>query len=363
MKKMNLTVLFARMAATAVLVLALVLPAAVFAEIREGSFELTGFGGYNFFETRQNLHDHPIYGGRLGYNVLDNLGVEFSAEFMNTAVYNNGITGYTKGRFTAPAGNVDIMFWNADLVYHFMPEGRLNPFLAVGAGATQYTPSIENYEMTTLNFAAGVKYWVLDDLGVRLDLRDNMVSEFIHDTYNNVNVTIGIDYQFLGKKSEQQEPTTTPTPTPTKIVKKEVVFVAEEPKPEEKVLEVVPKADVVVLVFEDMHFNFDKSTLTDQTKNVIKKSIKEMDKNPNVKILIAGYTSAAGTKEYNQKLSERRAAAVRDYLVSEKVISPDRLSIIGYGEMRPQEYETVPSDHYSKAAKANMTVLFTVVVK
>ena len=362
MKKTTLSLL-ARIAAAVALVIFLVLPAAAFAEIREGSFELTGFGGYNFFETRQNLHDHPIYGGRFDYNIFSNLGVEVSAEFMNTAVYNNMITGYTKGRFTAPMGNVEIIFCTADVVYNFMPEGKFNPYVAAGAGATRYTPSIENYDMTTLDLAVGAKYWFMEDLGVRLDLRDNMVSEFIHDTYNNVNVNIGIDYQFCGKKAGQPEPTPAPTPAPTKVAKKEVVFVAEEPKPAEKIVEVIPKADIVVLAFEDMHFNFDKSTLTEETKALIKQSIKEMDKNPKAKILIAGYTSAAGTKEYNQKLSERRASAVRDYLVSEKVVSPERLSIIGYGETRPQEYEAVPSEHYSKAAMANMTVLFTVIVK
>jgi outer membrane protein OmpA-like peptidoglycan-associated protein len=46
---------------------------------------------------------------------------------------------------------------------------------------------------------------------------------------------------------------------------------------------------------------------------------------------IAGYTDAKGTADYNQKLSERRAEAVRDYLVAQYDVAPDRLQTVGYG--------------------------------
>jgi outer membrane protein OmpA-like peptidoglycan-associated protein len=71
-----------------------------------------------------------------------------------------------------------------------------------------------------------------------------------------------------------------------------------------------------------------------------------------------------GTEEYNQKLSERRAAAVAAYLVSEG-ISQDRITTIGYGETRPaeQEVSAAKSQMGSAAAKANKRVVFTVTVK
>jgi outer membrane protein OmpA-like peptidoglycan-associated protein len=46
---------------------------------------------------------------------------------------------------------------------------------------------------------------------------------------------------------------------------------------------------------------------------------------------IAGHTDAKGTAEYNQKLSERRAQAVRDYLVAQYDVDPSRLETVGYG--------------------------------
>jgi OmpA-OmpF porin, OOP family len=78
---------------------------------------------------------------------------------------------------------------------------------------------------------------------------------------------------------------------------------------------------------------------------------------------VAGYTSASGTEAYNQKLSERRANAVQEYLINEGVISPDRLSTIGYGETNPAMYEAAPKEIYSKAAMANMRVLFEIIMQ
>ena len=142
-----------------------------------------------------------------------------------------------------------------------------------------------------------------------------------------------------------------------------VVIVAAEPKIEEKVVAAVSKPQVVILALEDIHFDFDKSTLTPEAQTILKRNIQILKDNPNAKVRIAGYTSAMGTDAYNHKLSERRAMAVQEYLVKEGVITRDRLSTIGYGEANPAMYEAAPKQIYSKAAKANMRVLFEVVVK
>jgi outer membrane protein OmpA-like peptidoglycan-associated protein len=55
----------------------------------------------------------------------------------------------------------------------------------------------------------------------------------------------------------------------------------------------------------------------------------------NTDVVIEGHTDSAGSEEYNQGLSERRANAVRDDLVNEHDIDADRVSTVGYGESRP----------------------------
>ena len=125
----------------------------------------------------------------------------------------------------------------------------------------------------------------------------------------------------------------------------------------------VVKEKVTIVALEDLHFDFDKSTLTPEAQAILKRNIQMLKDNPKAKVRIAGYTSASGTEAYNQKLSERRATAVQEYLINEGIIAPERLSTIGYGETDPAMYEAAPKQLYSKAAKANMRVLFEIVVQ
>jgi outer membrane protein OmpA-like peptidoglycan-associated protein len=127
---------------------------------------------------------------------------------------------------------------------------------------------------------------------------------------------------------------------------------------------VAPKIVSAVLIsLEDSHFSHDSSALSEDGKTILNYNAKILKENPKMNIRVAGYASASGTNEYNQKLSEQRATVVKNYLVKEGGIAENRLTKIGYGETRPAEYEPVPSDIYSEAAKANQRVLFEVIVK
>ncbi|MCX5827772.1 MAG: OmpA family protein [Deltaproteobacteria bacterium] len=147
------------------------------------------------------------------------------------------------------------------------------------------------------------------------------------------------------------------------LVVEKVVIQAEDAAVQEQIVAAVAEKKVVILAFEDVHFDFDKSTLTPEAKAILKRDIQVLKDNPKAKVRLAGYTSASGTEAYNQALSERRAAAVQDYLISEGIITPDRLTTIGYGETDPAMYEAAPKQIYSKAAKANMRCLFEIVVE
>ncbi|MDO8723839.1 MAG: Ig-like domain-containing protein, partial [Syntrophales bacterium] len=118
---------------------------------------------------------------------------------------------------------------------------------------------------------------------------------------------------------------------------------------------------VVLATLSDSHFAFDSSEITEDGKTILNLNITTMQDNPKIKIHIAGYTSASGSEEYNQKLSERRAAAVKEYLVKEGGINGNRITTIGYGEKRPARYEAVPSDIKSDAAHANMRVIVEII--
>ena len=70
-----------------------------------------------------------------------------------------------------------------------------------------------------------------------------------------------------------------------------------------------------------------------------------MKANPNAVATIEGHTSVVGTAEYNQNLSERRAANVREVLVEVHGAPSDRIDLIGYGESRPLNTALTPAAH------------------
>ncbi len=123
-----------------------------------------------------------------------------------------------------------------------------------------------------------------------------------------------------------------------------------------------PKSDERVVVFGDTHFEYNKSTLSREAKALLDHDVQALKENPRITVRMAGYTSAKGSEEVNQKLSERRANTVRDYLI-EKGIAPKRITVIGYGRTRPAVFEVTPGDSTSQEALANMRVLFEVDVK
>ena len=85
---------------------------------------------------------------------------------------------------------------------------------------------------------------------------------------------------------------------------------------------------------KNVFFEFDSWELLDESTRELDNLIKLLNQNPTVKIEIGGHTDIIGTEEYNQSLSEKRAIAVVDYLVS-KGISSERLSYKGYGNSMP----------------------------
>lgn len=92
--------------------------------------------------------------------------------------------------------------------------------------------------------------------------------------------------------------------------------------------------DLVVNVGDRVHFGFDKYNLTSEARYVLQKQAAWLKANPSVRVTIEGHTDERGTREYNLALGERRANAVRDYLVAQG-ISPDRMDVVSYGKERP----------------------------
>ncbi len=86
-----------------------------------------------------------------------------------------------------------------------------------------------------------------------------------------------------------------------------------------------------------IYFDFNKDTIKPESEPVLKEIVQAMTDNPDWKLTVEGHTDNIGGDTYNLDLSKRRAAAVKEALVTRFHIAPDRLANDGYGASRPVE--------------------------
>lgn len=88
-------------------------------------------------------------------------------------------------------------------------------------------------------------------------------------------------------------------------------------------------------VVENIFYDFDKATLRPESREALDEMARMLLDNPHITIELGAHTDRKGSDEYNEKLSERRAKSVIDYLISAGIES-ERLSPKGYGEKVPK---------------------------
>jgi len=84
-----------------------------------------------------------------------------------------------------------------------------------------------------------------------------------------------------------------------------------------------------------INFDFDKSVIKSQYYPGLNDVVQIMNTYSYLNVEVEGHTDSVGSDAYNQKLSQRRANAVKDYLVNKGGINPSRLTTVGYGESKP----------------------------
>lgn len=337
-------------------VAALMLPALAKAEIRAGSFEVGPYAGFHVFDEDNHVVDDQrkergkvdqaffgtshhtegfnrrfVYGLRLGYNLTERWGVEAAYDHVGSRAN----------------------MYHADVVYHFTPERAFVPFAVAGLGYANIKPMGRDHYNTMMgDFGLGFKYFLHRNVALRVDLRDVVTN------MQNVVATAGITFAFGGKTpAPAPEPAPAPAPAPKPTPPPAPV---PAPKPEVKP---APAPAPVKIVLEDVHFDFDKATLTNEAKAILAKDINTLKTNPSIKVQVEGHTCAHGKDDYNMALGERRANAVKEFLVKEG-IAADRLTTISYGETRLAMPEIPTANNKnSKEAKENRRVHFEVISK
>jgi len=115
----------------------------------------------------------------------------------------------------------------------------------------------------------------------------------------------------------------TPQPTPVQVPTPQVT---EPVRPE--------KAPTPEEALKPVYFDFDSSVLRDDARRTLDQDVEWLKANPTVRVQVEGHCDERGTEEYNLHLGERRANAVKQYLVKSG-IDQARLFTISYGKDRP----------------------------
>jgi outer membrane protein OmpA-like peptidoglycan-associated protein len=111
-------------------------------------------------------------------------------------------------------------------------------------------------------------------------------------------------------------------------------FTSEKPLNNPITLIIKKSPSEINLLVENIHFDFDKAVIKQESKKGLDKVVTLLNENPNLKLSIQAHTDNKGTESYNMALSKRRAKATANYLIS-KGINKNRLTTKGYGESQP----------------------------
>ncbi len=111
-------------------------------------------------------------------------------------------------------------------------------------------------------------------------------------------------------------------------------------RPSEPAIPPGTQEDLVVNVGDRVFFSTDSFQLSAESRAVLEKQAKWLKQNLGTTFSVEGHADERGTREYNLALGERRASAVRDYLVALGV-NPNRIQTISYGKERPVDPRSV----------------------
>jgi len=99
-------------------------------------------------------------------------------------------------------------------------------------------------------------------------------------------------------------------------------------------------------LIENIFYEFDKATLTDASTEALTRLVTMMEENPNITIELASHCDYRGNDDYNQRLAQRRAQSVVDYMIAHGV-KKDRMTAVGYGESRPKIVRRKLAEQYN----------------
>ncbi len=290
-----------------------------------------------------NANNGPGVFLKLGKELSESWDVQGGLGY-NRATQDTGVAG-ASGRYKQTTLGLDALY--------MFSRSNFRPFVLAGLGVARnkvdYTGTgLAGDDSKTSwlgNVGLGAQYLINDSFGLQADLREQWSRAPLgrtavgaaneNGTIANTLLNLGGIFRFgapapmpvMAAAEPAPAAVVEPTPAPAAVV---------EPTPAPAPVACKPNLETVTVSAEKL-FGFDKAKLQDGAKPILDETVAKIKANPELKmVIVTGHTDRIGSKAYNQKLSEKRAAIVKEYLVSQG-IDPAIISSVGKGESEPVE--------------------------
>jgi outer membrane protein OmpA-like peptidoglycan-associated protein/opacity protein-like surface antigen len=343
----------------------------------KGDWELGLYGGHGWLDDYGAFHpkNDMLFGARAGYFFTPAWSLEGSWQRLDTE------TDLQIGGL--PDGDMTLSCYRLNMLYNFKQGESFRPFVTAGVGCEGI--DIDRFGDRSdvgFNVGGGLRWFLSPHFDMRLDGRfvRTPVGGDIDATQQNIEATFGVGWVFGGSPRASAPPAPAAVPTPDTDSDGDGVYDRTDrcsrtprgwpvdqwgcpldsdgdvvpdgvdlcpytprmvkvddngcPLPEAKVplIQILRERKAVVL--EGVEFDIDKDTLRPASLTTLDEVAASLKDWSDVRLEVQGHCSEPGTDAHNMDLSQRRAAAVKAYLVS-RGIDASRLEPKGYGERRP----------------------------
>ncbi|OGU54403.1 MAG: hypothetical protein A2V66_00090 [Ignavibacteria bacterium RBG_13_36_8] len=315
------------------------------------------------------------FGGVYPRFVNHNLGAAGNVNFGGFLFFQRYFTEHTglrynfkyvriEGKYGSPeqTSNTNAFSGGLDFIYNFVPCESVTPYAALGVGGVYYSWNNradatldDSYISLQINTSLGIEWKIgrdwkfLTEFGYHT-ITDNYFDGMRgsdgaggllgvnNDTYLSIN--LGFLYYFdkgLPSRLCQIYSGLSVPPKTEPIDYARIENIVERHIPKEVEKQIVVEKPVEVSsrwVLVGVNFDANSARLRPEAYPILLHAVQTLLRNPDMRVEIQGYTDNTGSERTNQILSEKRANAVRDYLVARGIMA-SRLRAVGYGETRP----------------------------
>ncbi|MDB5985693.1 MAG: hypothetical protein JWR16_746 [Nevskia sp.] len=330
---------------------------------RSQSFKIYGYNGlFNVpdgsYVASTKLKTGWLAGAVAGYSFESGLRPEFELDYRRNDFKSGSLRNGSQASDVGGFENADTAM--ANIWFDFFKSGWVHPYIGGGLGAARVAIRHPAFDQTTnlrswfdtvfayqggagIGFDLGehvtlsIDYRYLETERARFNLLNDQPNTSIKADYRTHSAMLGLRYSF-GKPAQ---PVAAPEP-PVQVIPVEEPPPAPEPPPPPPCqapepgqpinLQGCKTGDTVVL--RGVNFLFDKATLTVNAKTLLNQVADALQARADIKVEIDGHTDGKGSVAYNQKLSQRRADSVQQYLLG-RGIDGSRMTTRGFGKSKP----------------------------